>query len=237
MRRLFVGFLFFIGLILITLNHSFPAVAAPVCVHMPNHGVGRTTPGGTWYGGRAYFPEKQHYADDWSNGRFALTALWNQFPDNSWVELGWTHGFQGQDIFAFYFAYQNPSGYYFESKFSKSPSGFGTLHKYYIYRNTSQTKRWYLNVDDTNTLILDWEKAYSSSWLQTGGEFNDGHSYYSSIASTNFTSLMYYKNPNRGLATSWPNNETKTICFEDLTLDDLYWDWISYPTSGKAYTP
>lgn len=54
-------------------------------------------------------------ASDRATGGFASEVVWvgtdNQQADTRWVEVGVTHGWQGQNLFTFYTAHQSAGGY------------------------------------------------------------------------------------------------------------------------------
>ena len=197
----------------------------------PNyHALGYTKPGGTFYGGTAKFPEKTYTASDWSSGGFVSNVLWNLHPGGYWSEIGFTKGWQGQNIYAFYVAHNRPTYGYYEWKLSKSPSGSGTQHTYSISPSSTSYTVWRLKLDSDETYLVNMLLETSDN-LQAGGEETSSQS---TMGSTTSSTLKYYTGRGQAGATSWPNDQSKTICY---TRSPMKWDWVSYPTSGKAWAP
>jgi hypothetical protein len=194
------------------------------------HAYGYTTPGGGFYGGTAKFPERTYTASDWASGGFVLNALWNEHGGGYWSEVGFTKGWQGQNIYAFYVAYNRPTYGYNEWKLTKTPGGTGTQHTYTIDVSSISNTVWHLRIDSNSTYFVDMYLQTSYDLL-VGGEQTSSSS---TMGSTTSSTLKYYTQRDRQGATNWPNDPSKTGC---RTLSPMHWDWTTFPTTGRAWSP
>lgn len=94
------------------------------------------------YGGHAKATEQNYFAPDWGSGGFVDQTLWVTSGTQDslyWAEIGFGHGWEGQNIKYFYYARNHPTLGYGEFKLSKTPSGAGTYHTYEILVGSTGT--------------------------------------------------------------------------------------------------
>src|SRR5688500_11824884 len=92
------------------------------------HNLGYTR-GYNMYGGRGRAPVRNYFALDWVSGGFVIHRLLlvSGVESNSyWAEIGFGHGFHGQDVMHFYYARVTRSLPYQKFKLNKTPGGAGT---------------------------------------------------------------------------------------------------------------
>jgi hypothetical protein len=194
------------------------------------HGSGFTNPK-TFYGGEAVFPEESYTVADWVNGGFVENTLWNVHPDyEHWSEIGFTRGWQGQNIYAFYVAHFGLGQSYYEWKLGKSPSGHGAIHTYSIFASTDVNSVWKLKLDTDDIYSVNMLLS-TSAQLSVGGEQTSENS---TMNSTTSSSLKYYTGRGQTGATNWPNKQSITGCF---VRPPMNWEWLIYPITGRAWSP
>ncbi len=107
-----------------------PAVAsATTCADAHLEAAGAIDPPSAAKGAKALWTVKAMHADDWDEPGtpgWASEVLWvgtnDEYPEFSWVEVGALHGWQGQNIYAYYTAHELHGDHntYVEFKFSKA---------------------------------------------------------------------------------------------------------------------
>jgi hypothetical protein len=92
-------------------------------------------------GGRMYWIARTLSATDWAAGGFASEVLWvgtdNDQADTSWVEVGATHGWQGQSLYVFYTARALNGGGYAEYRFLSQTPVVGQAYTFSVFRATT----------------------------------------------------------------------------------------------------
>lgn len=190
------------------------------------HNLGYTR-GYNMYGGHARASEQNYFALGWQNGGFVIQRLLvvsGVESNNYWAEIGFGHGFHGQDVMHFYQARINPSTPYQEFMLSKPPGGAGTYHTYQIDGISSGT--WSSKIDGTTWATRSGFHTFSN-WQEFGGEAtSDG----SAMPDTSATELWY--KASNGLWYQWSTDSTKTKCGSD---DPYQWAWTAFPNSGHFW--
>jgi len=79
------------------------------------------------------------HADDWASGGFAAQVMWvgtdDRQADDAWVEVGFTHGWQGSNVTTFYTARRKTDNTYTEWRFTgmdTSVNRLWTFSAYYV---------------------------------------------------------------------------------------------------------
>jgi hypothetical protein len=204
------------------LGGAQPALAAD-CGGFNCYAIGYSTSGGTnWGGGQARWDTRSYFAPDWASGGFASQVLWvyTRSGLSNWVEIGYTHGWAGQNLRTLYWAECCP---YNEHRITTSPGSVGSLHTY-----TGQQVN-----NNAYTVYFDFARVADSNnnppWtreIDAGLEATDQGA---TFPTTTDDRLQYRDS---GCCTghwhSWPNGHT----YEDRPPYD--WTWITNWTSGRT---
>lgn len=185
------------------------------------YAVGYTTSGGTnWGGGQARWTTQNYFAPDWASGGFVSEVLWvyTRSGFGNWVEIGYTHGWQGQNLRTLYWAECCP---YAEHRIIKSPGAVGSLHTYTIQQvnnNAYTVYHDFARVADSNnnppwTFGVDVGLEATDRGATFPATTSDRHQYRDSGCCS-------------GHWHWWPNGSA----FEDRPPYD--WTWITNWTSG-----
>jgi len=204
-------------------------VAADSCpalgnIHYYNFGE---THGYTTYGGHTKSTEQNYFAPDWASWGFVDQTLWvtsGVQTSSYWAEIGFGHGWEGQNIKYFYYARANPSLPYAEFKLNKTPGGAGTWHTYEIIISSNGV--FTSKIDGTTYYTTAGFDNYSQK-IQFGGEITSG----SATMPDAPANELYYKN-SAGTWSQWSSATTKTVCYSD---DPYQWAWSAFPNSGHFW--
>ncbi|MHB1421297.1 MAG: hypothetical protein ACYCX4_17245 [Bacillota bacterium] len=167
---------------------------------------------GSYLGGYSQWVNPSLYTTyDYASGGFTGQVLWVSTQDNdpgyTWVEVGYTQGWQGQNITTLYWAEATPS--YAEHKITSiSVGSVGALHRYQIQYTSYNT--WTAYVDYTS--VGTSSQAPGSTTVDTGGEITNS---YNNLTTTypeymqyldSGTSTWNYWNGGNGTVTSSQNS-------------------------------
>ncbi len=231
MSRLFkIAFLALLVVVVEVTLGTTPALAALPCVtsggpHYYNRGF---TFMYNMYGGHARATEQNYYASDWPSTGFVDQTLWvnsgSWLSDSYWAEIGFGHGWEGQNIKYFYYARVNPSFPYAEFKLAKSPGGAGTLHTYEIIIGSNGA--WNSKIDGASYAYTSGFENYSQ-WIGFGGEATSS---FSTMPSSPANQLYYMTSA--GAWSSWSSSDSYTGCAADAPYQ---WAWTTFPSSATFW--
>lgn len=214
--------------------NSYSNLFLPIILDRPcaltdgHHAVAGISPNLT-FGGHMRFAEVSYSLPvDVPEGGFVLGAVWNAFSDGDHLEIGYSRGWHTEDIYVFSVAWVK-NGVYNDYKFGKSPSGPGTLHTYDIYPVGGGSYSWIMALDGFAEFFMITMNSTTATELTIGGEISNKNSV---MEPTNFEEFIYYFSPNKGLPQPWTDGNV--WCADG---ERMKWDWVGYPTSGKAWTP
>jgi hypothetical protein len=156
-----------------------------------------------------------------------LNAVWNYHQNGDYEEIGFSKGWSGANINAFY-VYYRKSGVFGQWKLTTQPSGSGTLHNYAIYRMAG-SYTWVMALDTYETFLINMGSINDKSQqIQVGGEMTGSNS---TMETTTSSSLKYYLTYNQVAPIDWPE---ASFCQHTVHME---WEWITFRLAGRAWTP
>ncbi len=124
-------------------------------------------------GGRMTWALRDLHADDWAAGGFASEVLWvgtdsdpNRSNPNTWVEVGVTHGWQGQNVYTYYLA-RGDGALYSEARITSITPQVGAIHTFSGFRTSGPSL---YNVSIDTTAITLSPHVPDTKWFQGGLE-------------------------------------------------------------------
>lgn len=218
---------FAVGLIGWTMIFGAPPAAAAICL-APTGGnyyaaTAQCSGSTNWGGGSARWDTQNYYATDWSSGGFASEVLWvfTRSASTCWVETGYTHGWQGQNLRTLYWVDGCP---YSEHRITAYSAGsVGSLHVYTIQEINSSTYTVYFDYNTvSNTSEPNWTR-----YVATGLETTD---YYATFPTTHEDAIQYRDS---ACCTGHWHYTTQNSYYEDRPPFD--WTWtINYHAGNNG---
>lgn len=189
------------------------------------HGVG-ILQGGPYTGGYATWTNPPTYTTlDWADQGFTLTALWVITGANSWVEVGYTQGYEGYNNTLLYYAERFPGGQYYDYALNIDVGAVGAWHDYWLTFNSAQGY-WEVRID--NQIMGQSHQGVASIGMNVGGEMTDANNI---LTPTYPIGLSAIYNNAWGYWSAVPGTIDSAQCPE------LYFAWIDEGYEGVDYTP
>jgi hypothetical protein len=155
---------------------------------------------------------------------FTLTAIWVITGTNTWVEVGYTQGFEGFNNTLLYYAESLPIGAYYETaiRFAGTP---GQNHTYQIEWDP-YAGYWTVLVDGQNVGYSLQHNANSYE-MHVGGEMTSPNN----VLTNTFPDSLRYRN--NGVWQYWDTGGGTILSYD---IPPLSFDWVNPHRKGVVYT-
>jgi hypothetical protein len=146
---------------------------------------------------------------DWAAGGFIAQVLWegtdNYANGQSWVELGYTRGWELQNILTFYWADQRPGSYYYEHQITSVTPHVGARYTLAIeYRGSNS---WHVFINNSDKGTSSPNPPYSR-FMETGMENTNGLNRMGSSSSPCDENGLIWQGTNGSWSMLWPSTTT-----------------------------
>lgn len=187
------------------------------------YATGYVSSGGVnWGGMSARWDTRSYTAPDWATGGFASEVLWGwtRSAQTCWAEIGYTHGWQGQNLRTIYYVDGCPYTEYRVTAYSAGSAG--TRHVYTQQEATSTTYALYFDFNKVGTIS-------ETPWTRFGEVGLEATDRGATFPTTTVDAIQYRDAACcTGNWHSWPSSRSTTL--EDRPPYD--WTWTTTGSAG-----